>query len=114
VPDVPAIHVVYVEAMLLVASMIKDVNDFYKGCANPTIVCHRKHSRAPNETLQVCSGTEIHKDFWTMSSLYSKSPSFLWFYIYGLLKTANEVVVEGMCTFIGRQAGSSRGLSFGR
>jgi hypothetical protein len=38
----------------------------------------------------------------------------LWVYNHVLLKIGNEVVVEGMCKMIGRQANSTRGLVIGR
>ncbi len=33
---------------------------------------------------------------------------------YIIIKAANEAIVEGMCKTVGRQANSTRGLTFGR
>ena len=114
VPDVPDIDVVFEHAMLLARNMKKEVIDFYTGCSNPNTACHRWHYRAEDGVLHAHSGTIIQKDIWTTASLHSSSPAFLWVYNHVLLKTGNEVVVEGMCKVIGRQADSTRGLSIGR
>ena len=114
VRDVPDVHVLYTEGILLAEAMQKDISDYYNGCADPTTTCHRWHFKASDGELYVRSGTTIQKDVWTMPHLSSKSPSFLWFYNHCLLKTANEAVVEGMCKVVGKQADKGRGLHFGR
>ena len=114
VPNVPDIDVVYAEGMLLADNMKKDIIDFYNGCARPEQACHRWHSRSEDGTRAIRSGKVIQKDIWTMPRLSSQSPAFLWVYNHCILKTTNEVVVEGMCKFISQQADSVRGLSFQR
>ncbi len=113
VRNVLDVDVMYNEALLLAEAMQKDMSDYYKGCANPTTACHRWHFRATYGELYVSSGTTIQKDVWTIPSLSSKSPSFLWVYNHCLLKTSNEAVVEGMCKVVGKQAAKGRGIQFG-
>ena len=112
--DVPDFDVVFARAMLLARSMENEVKDFYRACSNLNITCHKWHYRAEDGVLYAHSGSILQKDICTSPSLYSSSPVFLWVYNHVLLKTGNEVVVEGMCKVIGRQADSTRGLSIGR
>ncbi len=114
VPDVPEIDNVYEQAILLEDNMKKDIRDFYNGCARPELSCHRWHNWSVDGTYSTRSGTVIQKDIWTMPRLSRGSPAFLWVYNHCILKTANEVVVEGMCKFISKQADTIRGLSFQR
>ena len=114
VRDVPEVDVLYNEAILFAEAMEKDISDYYRGCADPTITCHNWHFRATYGELYVCSGTNIQKNVWTMPNLSFKSPSFLWVYNHGLLKTTNEAVMEGMCKVVGKQAEKGRGLHFRR
>ena len=112
--DIPDIDVIYEQAMLLARGMEKEVIDFHMGCTNPNTACHMWHYRAEDWVLHAQSGTIIQKDIWTTPTLHSSSPAFLWFYNHVLLKTRNEVVVEGKCKGIGRHADSARGMSIGR
>jgi len=106
VRDVPEVHVIYNEAILLAEAMQKDISDCYKRCADPATTCHIWHFRATYGELYVCLGTTIQKDIWIIPNLSSKSPSILWVYNHCLLKTTNEAVVEGMCKVIGKQGQS--------
>ena len=90
------------------------MNDFYKNCSNPNTACHEWNYKTSDGVLHVHSGTVLQKDIWTNPSLYSSIPAFLWVYNNALPKTGNEAIVEGMCTVIGRQAYSTRGLSMGK
>jgi hypothetical protein len=114
VQHVPDIVVVFEQAKLLARNMEKDVTDFYKACEDPNTACHMWHYKGEDGVLHVRSGTIIQKDIWTKPRFYSTSPDFLWLYTHCLLKTENEVVVEGMCKVIGRHADSTRGLSIVR
>ena len=112
VTDIPPIDVVYEQA-IIIADIIKyDINGFYNGCARPKQACQRQHCKAEDDTYASRYGTIIQKDTWTLPRLSSKCPTFLWVYNHCMLKTANTVVVEGMCKFISKQADSVRGLTF--
>ena len=114
VPNVPHIDIVYAQAKILADNMKNDINAFYTSCARPEQACHRWHCRAEDGTYANRSGTIIQKDIWTLPRLHSECPAFLWVYNHCMLKTANEVVVEGMCKGVSKHADSIRGLSFGR
>ena len=114
VPDVPHVNVVYAHAKCLADNMKNDINGFYNRCARAEQAGHRWHCRSEDGTYATRSSTVVQKDIWTLPRLSSQCPIFLWFYKRCMLKTANEVVVEGMCTFISKQADSIRGLSFKR
>jgi len=114
VQDVPAIDIVYSQAIALADNMRNDITAFYNACANPTTAVHNWHILKADGTREACSGTKIQKDLWTKPRLSRQSPAFLWVYNHCLLKTANEVVVEGMCKTFARQADSIRGLRFHR
>ena len=88
--------VVHEHAIILANNMRKDVSEFYKYSRDPRIACHKWHIKGKDGSLQVCSETIIQKDIWTSPSLHSTCPAFLWVYSHVLLKSANEVVVEGM------------------
>ena len=114
VPDVPPIDVLFAQAKLLSDNMKTEVTFFYNGCARPEVTCHRWHCRGDDGTYSIRSGTIIQKDIRTMPRLSSQSSAFLWVYNHCMLKTANEVVVEGMCRFISKQAHLVRGRTFKR
>jgi len=102
VPGVPHIDVVYAQANLLSDNMKTDITDSYNGCARPKVACHRWHCMTEDEGIR--SGTIIQKNIWTLPRLSSQSPAFLRVYNHCMLKTTNEVVVEGMCKLISKQA----------
>jgi len=112
VPAVPDIDIVYEQAKLLADNIKQDIRDFNNGCARPERACHRWHNRSLSGTYSIRSGTVIQKDIRIMPRLSRGSPAFLWVYNHCILKTVNEVVVEGMCKFISRQADTIKGLSF--
>ncbi len=104
VTDVPHIDVVYAQAKTLADTMKMDINDFYNGCERPKQTCHRWHCRSGDGTYAICFGTVIQKDIWTLPRISSQCPTFMWVYNHCIQKKANEVVVEGMCKFISKQA----------
>ena len=113
-PDVPKFNVIYEQAMLLAANMRKDVIDYYKYSRDLGTSCQLWHIWGNDVVLQARSGTIIQKDVWTMPSLHATGSTYLWIYNHCLLKTTFEVVVDGMCKGVSRNADSIRGLSFGR
>ncbi len=60
--DVPAINVVYEEAMVLPANMRKDVIDFYKYSRDLGIACHKWHIKEKDGALQTRSEIVIKID----------------------------------------------------
>ncbi len=106
VPDVPHIAIAYAQAKIIADNTKIDIDGYYNGCARPEQACHRWHSKAEDGTDANRSGIVIQKDIWTLPRLSSQCPTFLWVYNHCMLKTTNEVVVEGMCNFISKQANS--------
>ncbi len=66
----------------------------YKGSSNPNTTCHMWHYKTEDGVLHVHSGTIIQKDIWTMASLHSSSPAFLWVYNHALLAKNKK---QGCC-----------------
>jgi len=83
-----------------------DIIILYNGCARSDVACHRWQCKGEDRICLVQSGTIIQEHIWTLPRFSSQSPAFLWVYNHCMLKTSNEVVVEGICMFISKQADS--------
>ena len=114
VPDVPTFNVVCQQAIILADNMRKDVKDFYKYFRDSRTTCYRWHIKGNDGSIQLCSGAIIQQEVWTMTRLHGTSPALLWVYNHVLLKISNEVVIEGMCKWVSKNAYSIQGFSFGR
>jgi len=79
VQDVPDVDVVFAQAMVLAASMEKEVNEFYRRCSDPNTSIHKWHYRTEDGVLHVHSGTILQRDIWTTPSSILQAHCFCGF-----------------------------------
>lgn len=112
--NLPELDVVVAAAVELVKRMQHHVSDWYAKCSDPASL-HPWHDRqVENGPISSLSGTVVGKTVLTDPRLHDCAPNFLWIYQWFVLKTANEAVVEGMCSVIAKHARPERGLAFER